>query len=318
MDDVNQLLRERFEKINAAELAAMKDRREEEGLRLDFKRGSKDGEPSKDDLANLRRAVSGFANSEGGIILWGVDSTGEGDRSDRNCFSRVLPIENGAKFVARLQELTGDTTSPPLSGVFHAAIPVEGGSVVKTFVPASDQGHQDARELVYWRRYADRFRKMQDFEIREMLARRARPRLELWWERIPDSHKASDMREIQHAYLLGLKNTGRGLAQFPCLSLTWDAVAPQFNQYGLGVSLDRTGLPRKPSSVLPNLASEVFAGGTGDVIHPGQLLQVTRVGMYRAHAGVKTVKFEIFAEGIPPVSDAFRVSSEGAFVLGTE
>lgn len=305
MDEYNAALRTFFDGIDEKELAAMQARREEEGQRLDFKRGSKDGEPSKDDLANLRKAVSGFANAEGGIVLWGVDSKREGDRSDRNCFARFEPIADGAKFVARLQEVTGDATSPPVSGVVHKPIPVEGGFVVKTLVPASDGGpHQDARELVYWRRHADRFRAMRDFEIRDMFGRRARPRLELWWQRAAhDPRLRVPPLTVQHAWVIGLQNVGRGIARFPALGMR---VRPGFDAMGI-YDLDATGasgLPRKRVAET-GIQTVLFAGGGNDVIHPGQTLHVTRIGLNDG-AVCCCVKFEVFAEHMETVEGAFR------------
>lgn len=48
--------------------------REVENLFLDFKRSATNGAGSKlhrDDRKNLAKAISGFGNSEGGIIVWG-------------------------------------------------------------------------------------------------------------------------------------------------------------------------------------------------------------------------------------------------------
>ena len=43
---------------------------------LDFKRSSNAGSDTKlsdDDRENLARVISGFGNSEGGIVVWGID-----------------------------------------------------------------------------------------------------------------------------------------------------------------------------------------------------------------------------------------------------
>ena len=49
-----------------------------EELFLDFKRSSDDGGGPKlnqNDRRNLAKAISGFGNSEGGIIIWGIDAS---------------------------------------------------------------------------------------------------------------------------------------------------------------------------------------------------------------------------------------------------
>jgi hypothetical protein len=46
----------------------------EEGLYLDFKQKADKNRPSldDDDKANLAKSISGFANTDGGLIIWGV------------------------------------------------------------------------------------------------------------------------------------------------------------------------------------------------------------------------------------------------------
>jgi hypothetical protein len=77
--------REIYERIVTQGKAAIEgfiaDRRAEE-LFLDFKRSSNNGsEPrlSDNDRKNLAKAISGFGNSEGGVIVWGVDCSSNDD-----------------------------------------------------------------------------------------------------------------------------------------------------------------------------------------------------------------------------------------------
>lgn len=71
MNDPNDALREQFGRIDAKMLNELQARRDEESLQLEFKRMTVSGEPSDADKANLRRAISGFANAAGGIVLLG-------------------------------------------------------------------------------------------------------------------------------------------------------------------------------------------------------------------------------------------------------
>lgn len=298
MNDVNQPLRELFDAIDAAELAAMQSRREEESLQLDFKRMDVSGEPSDADKRNLRESISGFANAAGGIILWGIESKTPEDRQDRSRFQSIVPVRNGERAVVRFHELTGVATQPPVSGVVHRAIAVDGGFVVKTFVPASDGGpHRTNEERgQYFRRDADAFRAMQHHEIADMFGRRARPRLELWWQRVFGDERLR-LRRIESAWILGLRNIGRGLARFPCLSMT---VRPAFAPMTI-LDLDATGgggasgLPQR--RIADNQVQTVlFAGGGNDVIHPGQTLHVTRFGLGPGD-NLCVVDYQLFAEG---------------------
>jgi hypothetical protein len=302
MDDVNQPLRELFDKIDAAELAAMKDRRDEESLNLDFKRMDPSGEPSADDKRNLREAISGYANAAGGIILWGVESKAPEDRRDRSRFQSLVPVRDGERAAVRFHELTATATQPPVSGVVHKAIPVEGGFVVKTFVPASDGGPHRTNEEKgqYFRRDADAFRPMQHHEIADMFGRRARPRLELYrtpLRRPEGQYRVGVVAEI----VIGITNVGRGIARFPRLVLTPEGGCADPRRYGLDGN-GGTGLPqdvvRERSPVI------AFTGGADNVIHPGQTLEITKIGLLPipgAPMNRCTIAYAIFAEGAIPV-----------------
>ena len=59
--------------------------RQSEELFLDFKRSADDGRGNRlhdNDRTNLAKAISGFGNSEGGVIVWGVDCRNQDNRGD--------------------------------------------------------------------------------------------------------------------------------------------------------------------------------------------------------------------------------------------
>ncbi|MBK9626121.1 MAG: ATP-binding protein [Rhodocyclaceae bacterium] len=77
-----------FDRVVANGISAVEafvvDRQAEE-LFLDFKRSSNDGNDkrlSSPDRKNLAKAISGFGNSEGGVIVWGVDCSTDYDGAD--------------------------------------------------------------------------------------------------------------------------------------------------------------------------------------------------------------------------------------------
>src|SRR5262249_31602568 len=64
-------------------------------------------------------ALSGFANSEGGVLIWGVDarkSTVPGG-SGRDAVCGLKHIPNPAALRTRLRELQRSMTDPPVGGV---------------------------------------------------------------------------------------------------------------------------------------------------------------------------------------------------------
>src|SRR6266545_1698949 len=74
-----------------------------EGLFLDFKRSGDNGVGASlhaDDWKNLAKAISGFGNSEGGVVLWGVDCKADPLLGDIP--TAKVAIADPARFVSRL------------------------------------------------------------------------------------------------------------------------------------------------------------------------------------------------------------------------
>lgn len=111
-----------------------------EELFIDYKRLASDGDDAKlhhIDRENFGRAVAGFGNSEGGIIVWGVDCRQDPDRGDVP--SSKHPIRQVKRFLSHLEGATSGCTLPPHDGVRHYAIERPGArdGFVITYVPKS-------------------------------------------------------------------------------------------------------------------------------------------------------------------------------------
>jgi hypothetical protein len=84
--------------------------REEEWL--DFKLFVND----RDAKETWSAALSGFANTGGGVLVWGIDARKDPtDQIDAAC--KAVPIAEPAKLVSRLKELHRGATDPPVMGV---------------------------------------------------------------------------------------------------------------------------------------------------------------------------------------------------------
>ena len=132
-------------------------------------------------------------------------------------------------------------------------------------------------------------------------------------------------------FVLGLKNAGTGIAKFPAIRFSFSS----------GLSLDQFGIDGNYGTALPQAPSEqgsvAFRGGNDHVVHPDQLLKVTKLFQYgedKDVAGISTQEYpnlyrfgrpshhrwyfkavnfscEISAEGIPnvPVLKSFPEKS---------
>ena len=103
-------------------------------VRLDFKLINDAKMSSSDDKRNFACALSGFANSSGGLIVWGVDARKNSEQID--CAVGLKPIDKVALLVSRLNSLTGEAVEPIVEQVQHRAIISSGNQgFVLTLVP---------------------------------------------------------------------------------------------------------------------------------------------------------------------------------------
>lgn len=92
--------------------------REPESLFLDFKCSPQNGAArnlAQDDNKNLSKAISGFANSSGGVIIWGVDC--RRDRTTGNEVVQKCPLIDAGGFNTKIQAAVSRTTVPPHPGI---------------------------------------------------------------------------------------------------------------------------------------------------------------------------------------------------------
>ena len=110
---------------------------------LDFKTINRSDLTHSDDKKNLAKALSGFSNSSGGLIVWGVIARKNAANVD--CASGTQEIDHLPLFVSRLNELTGEAVSPLVENVQHKPRPTNGNrGFAVTLVPESDSGpHMD-------------------------------------------------------------------------------------------------------------------------------------------------------------------------------
>jgi len=78
-----------------------------EELFVDYKRVTNEGANPKleqSDRENFARAISGFGNAEGGIIVWGVDCRNDRERGDVPTTKH--PIQKVKRFLSYLEGAT--------------------------------------------------------------------------------------------------------------------------------------------------------------------------------------------------------------------
>lgn len=111
-----------------------------EGLRLEFKEKEEPSSPklSRTDKRNIAQAVSSFANSDGGLLIYGVRTE---RRDGADVAAQLMPIADISAFLNNFRAVVSLNISPELQAIDVGAVPsVEllGGGFVVCNVGRSD------------------------------------------------------------------------------------------------------------------------------------------------------------------------------------
>lgn len=145
-------LLERIQQEGITAIEALIADRASEELFLEFKQSASNGSGSHlhdRDRTNLRKAISGFANAEGGVIVWGIECSRQVANGD--VAATKVPIENPRRFVSWLEGAVSGCTVPPVTGVKSIAVlNSDDCGFVATYIPQSSHApHQVAGEGKY-------------------------------------------------------------------------------------------------------------------------------------------------------------------------
>jgi predicted HTH transcriptional regulator len=107
---------------------------------MDFKGAPRN---EKDERRIWSKALSGYANTTDGLIVWGIDARKTGTRKiDPACGLNLIPDPDA--FESRLRDWIRDTTNPPVMDVKYASIsgPAGAGFVVCLIPKSSHRPHR--------------------------------------------------------------------------------------------------------------------------------------------------------------------------------
>lgn len=307
-------LQERFEALDIGVLQQHVEERTPEDLHLDFKILN-DASFTQEDKVNLAKSLSGFANSDGGLLIWGVDARRD-EVTNIDGAARLSPIANVALAHSRLIRLSGEALVPRHAGVRHRRIDQgDGSGYLVSIVPASSSPPHMAKLGVncYYKRSGDSFYMMEHFDIADAFGRRPQPRLRLYWSLHPGGIASGGGEATKYSVsaVFGIQNDGGGIARFPYLRLLVEK-PHALSTFGLDGNR-RNGLPTRPLSGRSSLDGGYFVGGADDVIHPGTLLEVTCVRVEFAETRLPrdlVVSFSLGAAEHRPIDDTLVLQGD--------
>src|SRR5712672_2771780 len=110
-----------------------------EDLYLEFKQkhDRRHANLEDDDKFNFSRALSGFANSDGGILIWGMETNRVDDSA-----KKLKPISDVDGFIRSLKSGLINSVQPFVDNVLIEKVPTDASQqvgYVKCFIPQSDK-----------------------------------------------------------------------------------------------------------------------------------------------------------------------------------
>jgi hypothetical protein len=241
----------------------------EETLHLEFKTlaGWNGTMLTRDDAKTLGRALSGFSNAEGGILLVGI-VTKKSDGLD--VADKTAPIAKLGALTNRIMSILPDLLSPQHEAIEVLALPEKGkrdrGYLCINVSPSEGRPHMSIKHHQYFRRTSDGTRVMEHGEIRDLFFAPREARLELRSRVVTSSKDGTGARRV--GVIFSLANIGRVTARNVYLRLL--------------ASFPQHLVPRPEDSDYRLVAdgSHMFTAANGSVLHVGDEPDVASVDLH--------------------------------------
>jgi hypothetical protein len=270
--------------------------------------------PQRDEDAQrvLAKALCGFANADGGVVVVGLEARPGGSKYDADVIQRPAPVSDAIAVKSRIEALVGDLVEPRLEGVVVTAVSDTPGSnsgfVLVAVPPTEGPPCRSRKHREFYQRITAGTYPMEYFQIADMFGKRHRPQLRLFLE---EGRFRLEGNFYERELTLGIENCGRAVARFP--SVRFKRVPGiNVNRYGIDGNMG-FGLPLQPTE--PDLV--VFGGGADHVIYPGTVLKIAKLdqrakatgwvsaGGNKEHGFEEyTLMAELSADEIPVVKDS--------------
>lgn len=299
-----------YRRVNKKMIDSFIHDKQEEHLTLEFKTVKTAELLDKQDKKNFAEALSGFANSGGGVIVWGIETK---KTKGTDYATGTREIQHLSQFISRLNQLTGELVKPIVEGVLHRRIRTSGdGGFAKTLILPSDAGPHMAMGGVgrYYKRSGDSFYPMEHFDIEDMFGRRKKPKLSLYLD-IKRGYSIGGQQgtRFECQIFVGIVNDGRGIAKHVALAIEVDKPRSlKLLSEHIGGGHDFLRLSR------PGSKKTIFSLGADATIHPKSSVTVTLIAFMvsMAQQSVKDVviDYEIMAEDMRTVEGKRVIKGE--------
>lgn len=141
----------------------------EENLHLDYKNAQAIHDSKKKEIA---KDVSAFANSDGGVLIYGIAEYDERDKA--HLPKEITPINRIDYSKEWLEQVINSGINPKIHGVIITPVNLDSGEndvVYVVNVPKGSTAHQASVEKRYYKRYNFQSIAMDDWEIKDVINR---------------------------------------------------------------------------------------------------------------------------------------------------
>ncbi|MCA9996591.1 MAG: ATP-binding protein [Anaerolineales bacterium] len=270
-----------------------------ERLHVDFKEkhDRRNGQLEDDDKKNLAKAVSGFANSSGGILVWGI--------KDKTMSPK--PVTQIEEFVQSMLELAPHLTDPIVQGIdgnWIAAEDQRGFGIIfipESFLPPHRVvlNHGQVKNH-YYVRSGSSFIIPTHTQLEDMFGRRPKPSLSLSIRTVFYSQQGQN-RLVN--VIVGIENKGRGTAKSPFLAVNIHSPY-EINRYGID---GNGGFGLEKIASASDSKETKYGASANVVIHPGVVHDIVLIRVPvnvmrpREFTPDLVIDYRIAAEGILPI-----------------
>jgi hypothetical protein len=298
-----------FNSIDLAEIKRFISDQQEEHVSLEFKtvnHPTVTDQNKEDDKKNFSKILSGFANSQGGIVIWGIKA--KQIATGQDVAFEEKPISQLTKFLNTLNRLEGHCVTPKVEGVINYKIELSKDiGFIKTFVPPSQIAPHMANFAGkhYYKRSGDSFYQCEHFDIIDMFSRKRSPDLDL---SIRVAQKRGDNRFHQYFIIISIVNKGKAIGRYLSLSFNLKYGFSVY-EHGLGGNRD-TGLKSAKNDLK---FMHNYFGGIDQVIHPDSTLDVDRCTCHISKELAPpdfTITYSISAENFETKTGSLTINSE--------
>ena len=172
----------------------------EENLNLDYKAS---GSLQRNDTKTneISKDVSAFANSDGGIIIYGIKE----DQINRHLPESIDPINRNEISKEWLEQIIQSKIRPRINGIVIHSVSVDEQTNKVVYVieiPKSNTAHQ-ANDKKYYKRFNFNSEPMYDYEIRDILNRTKSPIIDLELEIQKYTYEVNQQNFVLPAFSIG-------------------------------------------------------------------------------------------------------------------